>query len=337
VLAATAYRQVGETASARARLGEGLEVAVEVRESSALAAGLEQAAALAAQDGRHDVALRLYGSAAAWRASSGYVFDRDDSALALSGDAVPEDQRAALIEDGGQSSLEDAAAYALESLGSSPHEEPAAVTTPPGEADRGSDTQPEEGSFRLEGEYWTVGYGGHVLRLRDSKGLGILARLLSAPGRPYPAVDLERLGQPHDKATVRALAAQNAGDLFDDEARRAYRARVVDLRDHIEEAEARGDADRAGTLREEKDFIARELARGIGFGGQARRAGSIAERARLNVTRAVRASIRRIAVADPGLAAHLNVAVRTGTVCVYSPDPCSPVAWQVSSPAVHSH
>jgi hypothetical protein len=44
--------------------------------------------------------------------------------------------------------------------------------------------------FRREGEYWTVVFEGSVVRLRDTKGLRHLARLLAHPGREFHAVDL---------------------------------------------------------------------------------------------------------------------------------------------------
>jgi tetratricopeptide (TPR) repeat protein len=189
-------------------------------------------------------------------------------------------------------------------------------------------------TFRLEGEYWTVGYEGRVVRLRDSKGMLVLAELLTHPDRPRPSLDLERLGALGDEATARAVASADAGELIDNEARRAYRTRLAELRDALEEAEAWGKADEAGMLREEMDFIMQELSRAVGLGGRSRRAGSTAERARLNVTRAVRSAIQRIAAADPGLAAHLEATIHTGVMCVYTPDPRAPIAWRVSSRGV---
>ena len=56
--------------------------------------------------------------------------------------------------------------------------------------------------------------------------------------------------------------------------------------------------------------------REAGLGGQL---GSESERARLNVTRAIRTAITRIREHAPGAAAHLDRAVRTGTRCSYSP------------------
>lgn len=47
--------------------------------------------------------------------------------------------------------------------------------------------------FRREGEYWSIVYGGEVCRLRDSRGLRLLASLLRRPGVPITAVALSAL------------------------------------------------------------------------------------------------------------------------------------------------
>jgi predicted ATPase len=192
----------------------------------------------------------------------------------------------------------------------------------------------EDARFEREGEYWAITYAKQVTRLRDSKGLRVLAHLLADPGRPHAALDLERLGAPGGDQTARAIASGDAGELLDPEARRAYRARVAELREAIETAEAWGTADEVGLLREELDFITHELSRALGLGGRSRHAGSIAERARLNVVRAVRSAMRRIAATDADLGAHLEATIRTGTVCAYTPDPRVDIAWRVSTGAV---
>ena len=63
--------------------------------------------------------------------------------------------------------------------------------------------------FRREGEYWTVGYEGTVLRLRDSKGIGSLAYLLGRPGEPIPAAVL-LLGSDGSSGRTAANTAANA-------------------------------------------------------------------------------------------------------------------------------
>jgi hypothetical protein len=57
-----------------------------------------------------------------------------------------------------------------------------------------------------------------------------------------------------------------------------------------------------------------------------------AERARVNVTRAIRSAIRRIAGYDPELGDELEAGVRTGASCAYEPDPCGARRWRVEDP-----
>jgi hypothetical protein len=216
--------------------------------------------------------------------------------------------------------------------GERPPAEPAATATIP-EASRNV--------FRREGEYWTVCYEGSVVRLKDAKGLRHLARLLAHPGQEFHAVDLEAAeGQaaraapvgPPGRAGAGELAVRadlgDAGELLDPTAKAAYRARLAELRAELEEAEGRNDPVRAGEARQELDFLVGELARAVGLGGRDRRAASHAERARLNVTRAIRAAMANLGRADPALGRHLAVTIRTGRYCSYAPDPRAPIAWE---------
>jgi tetratricopeptide (TPR) repeat protein len=190
--------------------------------------------------------------------------------------------------------------------------------------------------FRREGEYWTVAFDGDAFRLKDSKGLQYLAKLLAAPGRDYHVLDLvvagdaarpkaAEVGEPRSRAD----ALGHAGALLDPEAKEAYRRRLSDLEEDIESAEAMGDADRAERARSEREFIARELAAAVGLGGRDRVAASASERARVNVTRAVKSTLARIAAHSPALGSHLEKTVKTGTYCSYEPDPRIPVNWQL--------
>jgi hypothetical protein len=56
-----------------------------------------------------------------------------------------------------------------------------------------------------------------------------------------------------------------------------------------------------------------------------------AERARVNVTRALRSTVKRIAGYDERLGRELDSSIRTGTYCVYEPDPRRPLRWTVES------
>jgi len=72
-----------------------------------------------------------------------------------------------------------------------------------------------------------------------------------------------------------------------------------------------------------------ELRRAVGLGGRGRMLGPEAERARVNATRTLRATIERIASAAPRAAAHLRVSIRTGAACRYDPAPGGPSRWHV--------
>ncbi len=226
-----------------------------------------------------------------------------------------------------------------------------AARTPPPNGD-GSSTAPQEqpakqgpggptATLRLEGEIWTV-TGAETVRLKDRKGLQYLATLLERPDVEVHAIDL--VNGPVDAAargrsdggagaSGGELAVSDGGDagaLLDPEAKAAYRERVAELREDLEEAERFHDVERASQLREELDFIGAELARAVGLGGRDRRASSAAERARVNVTRAIRGAVKAIAEHDGRLGHHLERSVRTGVFCAYQPGPAGPDAWRVT-------
>jgi hypothetical protein len=193
-----------------------------------------------------------------------------------------------------------------------------------------------ENVFRHEGEYWSVVFDGQTARLRDVKGVRYLARLLANPGREFHAVDLvgAEQGDPVEMTRVtnsrlRFRDAGDAGELLDRRAKEAYRRRLTEIEDDLEQALALGDASRMAQAKAERDFLARELSRAVGLGGRDRRVGSAAERARASVTRAVRHAMGRIRTHHPRLGAHLEQAIRTGTYCTYLPDPRVPIAWKL--------
>lgn len=165
------------------------------------------------------------------------------------------------------------------------------------------------------GDAWLVRYGNVDFHLKDVRGVRMLATLIAEPGRERHVLDLS--GRPADPGEP--VDRGDAGEVLDLEARRQYAARVQALRAEIEEAEAWNDPGRLELAQGELDVIERELSSAVGLGGRARRSGSAAERARVNVQRRIRDAIRRIESYHPALAKHLQRAVRTGTYCVYEP------------------
>jgi class 3 adenylate cyclase/tetratricopeptide (TPR) repeat protein len=179
--------------------------------------------------------------------------------------------------------------------------------------------------FRREGEYWTVEHGDSALRLRDSKGLGYLATLFASPDVEIAAADLVAGGARGATTAQEGLTVTadvgDAGELLDEAAKTSYRERIEELRAELEEAESWNDPERVAAAREELDFLSHELASAVGLGGRDRKAASASERARVNVTRAIRSALKRIGENDAELGRRLEAAVKTGTFCCYSPTP----------------
>lgn len=176
--------------------------------------------------------------------------------------------------------------------------------------------------LRREGESWALEFEGRTVRVRDSRGMQYLAALLERPGVGLWAVDLAGTGQQAD-----------TGPLLDASARAAYTRRAEELEQELQELDRDAHAERVEAILSELDALGRELAAAVGLGGRSRRAGGSVERARQSVTKALRASIRRIAELDPRLGTYLEVTIRTGTACRFEPDLREPVEWRVEGEA----
>jgi hypothetical protein len=171
--------------------------------------------------------------------------------------------------------------------------------------------------LRLDGEYWTVVHDGHIVTLRDSKGLRDIARLVAEPHREHHVLDL---ASPADREGRTVLAARGTEPIIDDTARARYKRRIDELQADIDDARSRGDGETESRLREELEALVDELSSAYGLGGHVRRAPDNVERARKAVTRRVRDAVLRVERAHPTLGRHLRASVRTGVFCSYAPE-----------------
>jgi tetratricopeptide (TPR) repeat protein len=201
---------------------------------------------------------------------------------------------------------------------------------------RDEPSAPGPNVFRREGDYWSVVFKGRTVRMRDLKGMRYLARLLADPGRELHVLDLVAAERGREAPVAAGAepglsytAVSDAGELLDARAKDAYRRRLTEIEDDIDQARAAGDAERAAQADAERDFLVRELSRAVGLGGRDRRAGSASERARAGVTRALRQAMARIGEHHPPLGTHLDRTIRTGTYCSYLPDPRTPTEWEL--------
>ena len=175
-----------------------------------------------------------------------------------------------------------------------------------------SSREPAALVVRRDGELWEIALGEVSARLKDSRGLQMLGKLVDVPEREIHVLELATAsGEPID--------AGDSGEVVDERARAEYRQRIVDLREALDDAEARHHAARADVIREELELLEAELMAAVGLGGRLRRTGGAAERARINVQRRLTDAIRRVAEVAPAIGAHLKACVRTGVYCRYSP------------------
>jgi hypothetical protein len=181
--------------------------------------------------------------------------------------------------------------------------------------------------FRRDGEFWTIVFRGRTSRLQDCLGLRHLSVLIAIPGREVCALEL--------MAGLQRLAEMSPtaiGDvMLDAKARGEYRERLVTLGEELEEARVANDVGRQEVLQCEIDVLREELERATGLHGKSRRFTSELERARLNVTRAIRRAVERLTLADPVLGGHLTRAVHTGNFCSYDPDPAALPDWDIGT------
>jgi eukaryotic-like serine/threonine-protein kinase len=214
-----------------------------------------------------------------------------------------------------------------------------------------SSSSAQRAFFRKEGEYWSLGYATKAFRLKDTKGLGYLAHLLRHPATEFHVLDLvggiagdrgdgtidAAQGLPHGnedlaKAGIHIASLGDAGEMLDDQAKAAYRHRLSELREELEEAMEFSNVERAEQVEAEIDALTRELSRAVGLGGRNRKAASASERARQSTTKTIKAVVERIMQSDAALGSILTRCIRTGTFCSYQPDTSSPIAWEFAAP-----
>jgi hypothetical protein len=183
----------------------------------------------------------------------------------------------------------------------------------PGEGKRTPTLPDLSHAFKLEGEYWTVSFREERVRLKDNKGLQLVAYLVQNPDREFHVLHLVGVAQ-GGSATLLENAAPAVADTA---ARAAYKRRLDDLREELEEAEGHGDIGRAERIRAEIEALGDEIGRGLGLGGRERGTGGSVERARINVQRRIADALAKIGAANPALGRHLSGAIRTGTYCSY--------------------
>ncbi len=213
---------------------------------------------------------------------------------------------------------------------------------------------PERAIFCKEGEYWTVGRVGSTFRLKHTKGFGYLSQLLRHPAVDFHVLDLAGgiASQRDDDETSQSAHGLprgdedlgnagihignlgDAGEMLDEQAKAAYRRRLSDLREELDEAKELGNVKRAEQAEREIDALTSELSRAVGLGGRDRRASSASERARQSILKTIKSVVERIAQIDARLGDVFSRCIKTGNFCSYQPDPAFPIVWQFNATTI---
>ncbi len=164
-----------------------------------------------------------------------------------------------------------------------------------------------EPELRRDGEVWLLSFAGKEARVRDSKGMGDLARLVA---RPTEAIHvLELLGAP--------VVQRQSEETVDAKALRSYKQRLEEIDAELEGAERHADKGRVDKLGREREAILERLAADTGLRGRARKLNDPVERARKTVAARIRDALARIAAVHPELGKHLQQSTSLGVRCSY--------------------
>lgn len=175
--------------------------------------------------------------------------------------------------------------------------------------------------FRLEGSTWVVRFGGTQTLVKDSRGMGMLAKLIACPGSGVSSVVLDGT----------AVVPGVEQELMDDTALKRAQTRLGELRARRARATATEDAALAAGVDVEIAQLTRELKRAQGIGGRSRKLSPDAERACDRVACALTVAINHIKRLHPTAGDHLDRSVvkRHSQYPEYRPNEPKPV-WFVS-------
>jgi len=180
------------------------------------------------------------------------------------------------------------------------------------------------GVFRPDGSTWIVELDNRTARVKDLKGFRYLRRMLAEPGREFHVLDLVAV----ESGTLRPTGVAADGlPMLDDSARDAYRRRLGDIDEDIDEATRLNDLGRLAKAEVDRQYLVNELTRAVGIGSRKRVTGDSSERARTAVARTLRYALDELATQHPLAAEHLRGSLRTGTYCSYSADSLAVVTW----------
>ncbi len=208
--------------------------------------------------------------------------------------------------------------------------------------------QPEEPTpnncFCRNGLGWTIRFGGKEIQCRESLGADYVSILLQDPDRWVSAEELRAIGSDYyadvqlgekfcnneyEQSLVRYRRKEDSECLTDKKAQDEIRARFEGLDSQIDEAEKRGDLDKAQQLDEERAKLERHLKSATGLRGRRRKWTDDQTKAANAVTQALARFYKNLETEHPQLSKHLKMSIIRDEGH-YRYTPTAPIHWITS-------
>ena len=167
----------------------------------------------------------------------------------------------------------------------------------------------EQNIFAEEGGLWTMALAGKQVQLPDLKGFYDIARLLAAPNQAIHCTEL-----------MGSAVLEKGESVFDEKAKKAYQQRILEIQQELAEAETTQHQSRINALQEEYDQLLDHLSKSLGIGGKTRKISDSVDKTRSAVTWRIRNAVKKIAEVHPQLGKHLEISIKTGVFCAYTPE-----------------
>lgn len=167
----------------------------------------------------------------------------------------------------------------------------------------------ESNIFSENNGLWTLSFATKQVQLPELKGFKDIARLLAAPNQAIHCTEL-----------MGAKVVEKGEAVFDEKAKKAYQQRILELQEALREAEAAQHQDQIQILQEEYDQLLDHLSKSLGVGGKTRKVADSIDKTRSAVTWRIRNAVKKIAEVHPQLGKHLEISIKTGVFCEYTPE-----------------
>lgn len=179
---------------------------------------------------------------------------------------------------------------------------------------------------------WIIEFDGQVFpALPHRIGFSFIQHLLKNPGKSISAKELSSLSSKNIEITeietinaflsvgLSIIDSSNAGQCIDSVAMKAYKSRIDELKDLIEDAREFDDIESIENYEDEYDAILSELRRSTNLKGMPKIDKSDNRRISQTVSASIKNAICEIVLQSPDLAKHLKEAIKKGNECEYNP------------------